>query len=152
MLAERERGQSEVVGTLMLTLVIVIVVIGGTGVLVTSFEAGDEPLADIAATVTTAEVMLVHQGGNVLETARLVVTLGTDDDRSVIRFGAGELSGPDSRTFEPTERWSHPASFDAGEAVTVRLVHRGSRDRPGFRLGGAPSNTTIFVETLEVDG
>jgi flagellin-like protein len=121
-----ERGQSEVIGTVLLVGVVVVTAsLVGTGLLA-STEADDDPLVDVDGEVAPDLISLTHAGGESLAVAELIVILRTDDGESRIPFADGSLDGATPEQFDPGETWTTTASFDEGESVEVYLVHKQS--------------------------
>lgn len=119
------RGQSEVVGSLLLIAVVVVSVsVAGVVVLADVYDRGNSPpqLAANATAVSPSEVSLTHVGGEPAldEDLRVLVRQGAttaDFDVEAVAYG------DDDGRFESGETWTRSVSLTAGERVTVWLVH-----------------------------
>ena len=134
------RGQSETVGIVLLTTVVVVTVsVGGAIVLVDAgSQAEQEPMVDAESAVTAGEIVLRHNGGDGVSASDIAVTvtgpeseqLSLGDDLSL----AG--SGDDSR-FQAGDVWkgSHGLTHGTGRLV---LVHE-------------PTNTVIHERAFDIE-
>lgn len=117
------RAQSETVGVLMLTAVIVLLV-GTVGILIVSnvMSAADEdPLVDVEGNATAQYVTIHHAGGESRATADVVVIL-EGDSRNTTRLSSwDDVRGNDPDRFEPGDSWrlSKPVSGDRLEITVV---------------------------------
>lgn len=126
------RAQSEAVATVLL-LVIVVTLVSGVGyVLLGTIEPDDDPMADVAATVTDDAVTITHRGGDSLPGDDLTVVLRYGGSEERYDFASDGTYGPDD-TFETGEEWrlDGPVPYDSGDRVEVLLIHD-------------PSNTVLF--------
>lgn len=116
-----EGGQSEVLGTVVLAVLIVTFVglVGSMVVFPLAVESMG-PTVDIGVSVTPTTVNISHDGGDEVSADDVVVFLDDSSGRS--RFDlAGNLSDP---TFVPGDTAVLGGrSFDPGDEVRVRVVH-----------------------------
>ncbi|PSP16792.1 hypothetical protein BRC62_05470 [Halobacteriales archaeon QH_10_67_13] len=142
--SERRRGQSEVIGVVLLTGVIVVVVsLIGTVVLGSLLGESDrEPLAAIEGGFEDGNVTLKHTGGDSLPTADLLVVLrnGGEErlrmDSTMNSTNATFVGGQaESGRFGPGDVWTY--NHSQSELVRVSVVDRGS-------------GTTIYTERFEL--
>lgn len=140
------RGQSEVVGVVLLTGVIVVVVaLVGTVVLGSLLGAGDrEPLAAISGDLEnksvcgSENVTLRHAGGDSLAAGDLTVILRNgDEERVAIDSETATFVGgqAESGQFSPGDVWTYNHSQSG--LVRINVVDRGS-------------GTTIYTERCDI--
>lgn len=128
-----DRAQSETVGVILLTGAVVVAV-GVAGALFlsqTGADAADDgPLVDANVSVTAAEVVVTHAGGDAVAVADLAVVVRGDGSSTRYAADPAAVDGDGDDLFEPTERFSveHGLASDASAAVLV--VH-------------VPSNTVL---------
>jgi len=117
-----ERGDSEVVGMVLLIAVVVIGVTLLTASALFVVPTEDEPQTDVAANVTETRVHVNHTGGEVVDADELSVVVRDGDDE----FRGDGIDGVGDQ-FEPGEGWSadHTTdlSVDDGDQVRVLVVH-----------------------------
>lgn len=131
------RGQSEVVGVILLTaVVLVLVTLVGAGILFQwQSETDDDPRVDVESELDATTLTLRHQGGDRLPAASVRVALrgNASADVSLANF----THRPGDR-FEPGSTWRHDRfTADLGGVVTVLVIHD-------------PSNTVLYERTHEV--
>lgn len=130
-----DRAQSEVIGIILLTAVVVIlsVVVGGT--ILTNIDAQDEPVANLDVSVNASNVTISHQGGSQLPTTEVTVYFrsGNTERHSLGTFP--EQQGDDDGDFDPGERVTRV--HNATKVITVFVVHD-------------PSNTVLYDRALDV--
>lgn len=132
-----ERAQSEVIGAMLLTAVIIIVMMTAA-VFVFDEVTGEEDqvLADIDHEVTADEITLKHNSGDTFDSADITVrtigdieeTLTLDDD-----FTNGE-------SFSPGSSWNTETNAfngDDGQAGTLLVIHE-------------PTNTVLLSESFVI--
>lgn len=140
------RGQSEVIGVVLLTGVIVVVVaLVGTVVLGSLLGAGDrEPLVAISGDLENKSVCggenvtLRHAGGDSLAAGDLIVVLRNgDEDRVAMDSENATFVGDqaESGQFSPGDVWTYNHSQSG--LVRVNVVDRNS-------------GTTIYTERCEI--
>ena len=124
------RGQSTVVGTILLVAVVVVsVTTFGLFSLSSITDRNESPMVDIDATLTVDGLALTHAGGDPLDATALIVRVDNDTDESFSDFEAGNLPGDDR--FAPGERWTNASTLPRGDRLTVWLIHE-------------PSNSVLF--------
>lgn len=122
------RGQSEVVGSLLLVAVTVIAVstvgtIAFSGIL--SEEGSVSVVIDGEVTTESdGTIRFQHGGGDSLAVADVtIVTRSESTDRRLL-FTAGDVRGDGDEYFDPGERWiNRSVTFEDGERVQLLLVH-----------------------------
>jgi flagellin-like protein len=115
------RGQSETVGVVLLTAVIVTVTVVAGTLIIADFQGDNatEPNIDIESSVDGITVTIEHQGGESYERVDDIVVIlqGIDDERH--RIGTFDVVGDtDNETFVPGSRWQKSVKSLSGE---VRL-------------------------------
>ncbi|MFC7133314.1 PKD domain-containing protein [Salinibaculum sp. GCM10025337] len=117
------RGQSELIGVILLTGIIVIlsVAVGTVSVSNLSSQAAADPLVDIGANATTQQVTVQHMGGEKLAVSDVTVILrGTNSERYPLETFT-QRSGDDATRFEPGDEWQRTHGI-TGDRMTVLLV------------------------------
>ena len=135
------RGQSEVVGVVLLTAVVVVAVsVGGALVLMEwQAETTQDPRVNVHTDLTATTLTVQHMGGETLATPDIVVLVETSegtDRRTLVEF-----DGPGER-FEPGTSWR--LSLRDGDdpftgVVEVFVIHE-------------PSNTILHDEKHDLTG
>lgn len=119
------RAQSEVIGVVFLTGVIIILI--GFVALNTFavFETTTGPTANLDADVGPSTVTLEHQGGDSLGGGETEVIF---DDGSTERYSLDSftIEQGDAGRFEPGESWSH--GHGKSDTIRILVVHRGETD------------------------
>jgi len=131
-------GQSEVVGVLLLTSVIIILV-GIVGLFVLSGQdTTRKPVADIEVTANESVVWLTHNGGDDLVESDVRVTFGRGGDGEWLLEEFDDADGSAERgRFEGGDR--RVQSHSATGVISVTVVH-------------VPTNTVLAQEFLDVPG
>jgi flagellin-like protein len=115
------RGQSEVLGSILLVAIVVLfLALLGAAVLapIASSDAG--PVVDVGVSVTPGAVNLDHDGGDTVAADDVVVVIDGPEGSSRTDLAAG-LAGP---TFEPGDTAVLGGqSFNPGDEVRVRVIH-----------------------------
>ena len=128
----RSRAQSEVVGIVLLTAVIVVLVsVAGAIVLSERFEEDDDPLVSVGSNATVDRVRIAHTGGDSLAADDVEVVVRDGNGTTRIALSAFEAT-PGSR-FEAGSEWETSVTLDPGQ-VTLFVVH-------------TPSETVLHEET-----
>jgi len=110
MMRESERGQSEIVGNILLIGVVVIaasiVALGIVGNINSQTGMNDErpSQVDLIADATADNITLSHNGGGSLEASEVSVRLSNDTTETRFRVDTANLTGSDGR-FDPGERF-----------------------------------------------
>ena len=125
-----ERGQSSLVGSLVMA-VIVALVLGAVGAqLFATFQVEESTVVDLEPRVNGSEVTLVHAGGDPLPLDRVRVTLdGEPGPTTRFTLDAATVEGDGDDRFEVGERASHPHGLGGG---VVRVLV--ADDRTGALL------------------
>ncbi|GAB7095498.1 hypothetical protein JCM30237_26520 [Halolamina litorea] len=116
------RAQSESVGVILLTAVVVVTV-SAAGAVVLADAGGDESTrADLSVNVAEEGVALTHNGGDSVAFAdlRIVVSHGNETWRPAVN-ASGIVRGDADDQFERGERWAWRQSLDISEVATVRV-------------------------------
>lgn len=117
------RGQSEVVGSLLVVAIVVLVVAVVGAVVLPGIATETGPRVDVRTTVTDTEFAFVHGGGEAVDGRDLRIALEYDGTTAELDFHAAGEYGPDA-TFAPGERWVNDSPpYDPGDVVQVTLVH-----------------------------
>lgn len=132
------RGQSEVIGVILLVAVIVTLVFGVGFVALSDLQSqtGDEQRVNIVSNTTASNVTLEHQGGAALDSEDVTLIISDDSEERYTLGNATQEQGADTRRFEPGDRWtrSHTVS---GETIRLVVVHD-------------PTNSVLHDETTVV--
>jgi len=130
--SSRSRAQSEVVGVILLTAVVVVLVgVAGGIFLSNAFDDDDEPLISVESTLTADRVTLAHNGGDTVDADDVEVVLRRADSTDRITLSA--FDNTSGEQFEPGSDWDTSVSLTAG-TVQLFVVH-------------TPSNTVVHEET-----
>lgn len=125
------RGQTEGIGIVLLTAVLVIV-IGTFGVFYLE-SIGDESGARVALDVEVSPTTLTvtHTGGESLATDEVVVVVRHENGTTArYPLTTGTLEGSSPGTFDVGETWTHPVSATTGDRLRVLVVHDGTDSVP----------------------
>lgn len=131
------RGQSEVVGVILVTAVVLVLVtlIGAAILFQWESETEDEPRTAIESELDATTLTLRHQGGDRLPAASVRVALRGNASADVALTDFSDGAG---YRFEPGSTWRHDAfATDIEGVVVVLVIHD-------------PSNTVLHEETHEV--
>lgn len=148
-MAPRPRGQSEVIGVILLTGVVTILVLG-TGLLVLSdtIDTDEEALATVESDLTVDNLTLDVRGGDVVDASAVAVILRANStERLRLDRNFTLRRGTDDRTFEPGDQWRGDNPLGSGE-ISVLVVDTDS---------GAVLHEATYVVgrngiVLEIDG
>ncbi|MBX0287414.1 PKD domain-containing protein [Halomicroarcula sp. F28] len=125
----QRRAQSESIGVILLTVVIVITVGVGSAVFLGSVaddaDRAGAPLVDFSVEVTATEITVTHAGGDVVAQSELTVIVRGQSTTKRYRVDAANVSGDDDGRFEPSERFRRAHDF-VGPTVDVTVVHNAS--------------------------
>lgn len=133
------RAQSEVVGIVLLTAVVVVVAaVVGTFVL-SSFEtdAGGEPKISIKSEINETTLVLKHNGGERYAADAVEVVLRGDTESRAFLNDGNFTAGSDPSVFEAGDVWCDYHDFGPGE---IRLF-----------VFDRESDTLLHDATLEVE-
>lgn len=133
------RAQSESIGVILLTGVVVIVVaIGGAVILDgAASDADSAPLVDVTFEVTTDKISVTHAGGDTVAQSALTVIVRDDTTTERYAVDAAHVTGDGDGQFEPSERFERNHGL-SGPTVDVLVVHD-------------DSNSVLAQESLDVD-
>jgi PKD repeat protein len=156
-----ERGQSEVVGVVLLTAVIVLVV-SVAGLFILSNTTTDAPpRISFDADATTQNITVYHAGGETIPEEELDIILrGASRERYAFSTFTQSI-GSDATVFEAGDEWYRSHGID-GEEVEVLIVHRPSNEviarqeidiqaSLAARIDYTPSKPTT-LDTVSFDG
>jgi len=132
------RAQSESIGVILLTGVVVIVVaIGGAVILDgAASDADSAPLVEFTVEMTADNLTVTHAGGDVVARSELIVVARGDTTTERYDFDAENVSGDGDGQFEPSERFKRDHGL-TGSTADVLVIH-------------IPSNTVLSRESLDV--
>lgn len=125
----RNRGQSEVIGTVVLIGIVVATTTALGGVVLAQFTgtaAPDEPLLAFEYEVNATNVTLIHGGGRTVGTDETVVILRGPDGETRYDVTESTIDGDGDDRFEPGERATMIHGFSAGETIEIVVVDEGS--------------------------
>lgn len=131
------RGQSELVGVVLLIGVFVVVatLIGVAIIGNVLSQADDAPLVEANVSATADNVTIVHAGGDAMDVDDVFVVVRRDTERTVGLGSFTELTGDGDARFEPGERRRRPHPFGAGR-LEVLVVHR-------------PTNEVVYSDAVD---
>jgi flagellin-like protein len=147
------RGQSEVIGSILLVAVIVVAVSTIGGILLSEIGSQeDPPSAVVEGSVTEANngtVQFEHGGGDSAEASALTVLVANESGpQRAFPFTPGDIHGNGDNRFEQGERWTNstilckspscPVPVSDSERVRIALVHE-------------PSGTLLFEGARSVE-
>lgn len=115
-----ERGQSEVVGSILLVAIIVLAMSVIGTIVLGAMLAQDEPVsATIDAEANTTHVAFEHGGGDTLASSDLTVIVRDETDEKQIDFA----ENASHESFEPGMEWSAEHGFAQCDRLQLWLVH-----------------------------
>lgn len=113
-----ERGQSEVVGTLLLVAVIVVAATAvGTFVLLSLSDEPAPPRVELSAAVDESDVTVTHEAGEPLDLRDIQLVVRHGDQQQTLDFESGRLEPGESVTR------AHGLTVTTGDRVDVVVVH-----------------------------
>jgi len=120
------RGQSETVGVVLLTAVIVILTVTAGAFILSDFrsQAEDDPNASIESTITAESLEIRHRGGDAFDTGRIAIIVTDAAGERTYRLGEDFTeTGGNTGSFEPGDRWRRDLlAADELLAGEVRLL------------------------------
>lgn len=132
----RSRAQSEVVGVILLTAVIVVLVTVAGGIFLSEMlDTDDDPLISAESNVTATNVWLSHTGGDSVAAADVEVIVRSSG--TTTRTPLSSFDSAPGDQFEPGTEWETAVNLTDGEAQLL-VVHR-------------PSNTVVHEAEYRVD-
>lgn len=119
------RAQSESIGVILLTAVIVVTVGAAGTVVLADIGAEETTRADLAVDLTDDRVAVAHNGGDSVpfDALLVVVRQGNDTWRPATNVSALARGDADAQ-FDPGERWVWNRSLDTTQVATVRVFDR----------------------------
>ena len=131
------RGQSEIVGTLLLTAVVIAIVTAVGMAFLGSLEETDAQTVDIEPSANESVVWLAHDGGNTVNRSTVTVHLdGSAGWTDEFRLNQTTLEGDGDGAYEPGETAVRSHGI-AGDWVDVMVVHD-------------PSGTVLLRATVDL--
>jgi hypothetical protein len=126
------RGQSEVIGVILLTGVVVLSASAiGLAYVETSTQTDEGPRADVDIAVGTDVITVSHNGGDGLRVADVRMIVAVNGSRVPYAFDDPKASWTGGTTFEPGEEWRNRSrTYHPDATVEVTFIH-------------APSNTVV---------
>lgn len=139
------RGQSETVGVVLLTAVIVILVsVLGAGILSSGAQSDEKPLIDLDIDITTTTISVTHDGGDTVDGTSLDITIRNETVSQ--RYGSA-VTGP----FRPTDTVTQSHSYTGTVTVLVAATDSnsvlGRESRTLYTDTGTNGETTPTTET-----
>lgn len=133
----RNRSQSEVIGVVVLTGVVVsLTVLVGILIIPDVVSNTSEPLIDLDAEATSNQVTVTHAGGDAVDTDDVLIVLRASSTEQHQLSSFTQDRGSDSTRFEAGDEWTRSHNT-ADERMEVLLVHE-------------PSNAVLDRETIDV--
>lgn len=134
------RGQSEMLGSLLMVAVVVVLITTVSAVYLSLAQPEPSgPRTDFDADVTPTNVTITHVVGEGVRVDEVDVVVRSGPNATRYGLTAENLTGDGDDRFELGERWrrGHGLSLAAGDRVTVLVVH-------------APTNTRLYEGTRVV--
>ena len=130
------RAQSETVGVILLTAVVVVLATMAGAVVIAKTPAERTPAVNIQVSATSQFVTVEHAGGDTLATSDVDIIVEGDSRQRVGLDSLTEIQGSDSARFAPGDIWrgSNPVE---GEQVRVTAIH-------------VPTNRVLDAQTVDV--
>ncbi|WP_135661531.1 type IV pilin N-terminal domain-containing protein [Halorhabdus rudnickae] len=127
------RAQSEVIGVILFTAVVVTLTVLVGATILGTVDTGDKPVTNLRAEVDASELTLSHHGGSTLDPREVSVVLrdGAQRRLALDEFGGGDRDG----MFAPGGQLNY--SHRANGTLRVLVVHN-------------PSNTILYDRVLDV--
>jgi flagellin-like protein len=150
--AMRERGQSEVLGAVLLTG-IVVVLVGTAGVFFfTDLNEDDEQLlANIEGEVTAERIALTHNGGDSFDSEEIGVVLTGDSERE-LGLKSDFSTSQSSDNLVPGDDWQHNTSgnliLGSGRLLVIHEPTNTVLLSEGYRVEVAPGGIELRVESF----
>jgi len=150
--AMRERGQSEVLGAVLLTG-IVVVLVGTAGVFFfTDLDEDDEQLlANIEGEVTAERIALTHNGGDSFDSEEIGVVLTGDSERE-LGLKSDFSTSQSSDNLVPGDDWQHNTSgnliLGSGRLLVIHEPTNTVLLSEGYRVEVAPGGIELRVESF----
>ncbi|MFB6081493.1 MAG: type IV pilin [Halanaeroarchaeum sp.] len=147
-MAGSDRGASETLGAILMTVVAVVAVSVAAGAMFVADAPAERPQAKIDATATDGTLTVTHVGGEPLDSEAVEVVLGASGV-SVTPEQAIDANLDGDGYFEPGEWWRF--SLDGSAPADVSLVYHGESavvvDEAAVQEGSAPEATTTTTTT-----
>lgn len=149
-----QRAQTESIGVILLTAVVVVTVGTAGAVMFSSIGTEDRTRADVSVTLSNDGVALAHNGGDpvAFTDLQVVVRNGNGTWRPVVDESTVLNSDGDDQ-FEAGERWVGWQALDRSEVTTVRVfdTNRGTllaqeRRYPSERTGLTPPPSVAVLD------
>ncbi|MBX0324010.1 PKD domain-containing protein [Halomicroarcula sp. F13] len=134
-----DRAQSETIGVVLLTGVVVVTI--GVAGFVTLGDIGasarSTPSLDIHAGATTQDVFVAHNGGSSVDSNDVTIVVVGDNRRQYTLADYTQVGGTDPTRFEPGGRWGLPNDV-GGASIRVVAIHD-------------PTSTVLDRDTVSVE-
>jgi len=117
-MSDARRGQSEVIGIVLLVGVVTVLVVGVGAVLISDLLQNDEQtVASIESDVTAQNITLEVTGGDTIDasTVDVIVRSGDDEYRLGLAANFSLRRGGSNQTLEPGDRWQGATPITSGE-------------------------------------
>ena len=155
------RAQSESIGIILLTFVIVVTVGVGGAVMLSGVaddaDRGSAPLVDATIEVTATEISVVHNGGDPVALSDLTVIARGDTRTERYDLDAANVTGDGDGIFEPSERFEREHGL-VGPTADVLVVHTASNTvlaQQAFDVGdygdGLPPSAAFSASPADPD-
>jgi len=131
------RAQSEVIGIVLMTAVVVILAVIVGGSILSTVDTQDEPVTNLEAAVDASNVTISHHGGTAFSTDEVTVQFRATGTERHSLGTFWEVQGNDDGTFSPGEQVSR--IHNASDVVRILVVHE-------------PSNTVLYDRAFDVPG
>ncbi|MFW6321906.1 MAG: type IV pilin N-terminal domain-containing protein [Halohasta sp.] len=122
-MTDSSRGQSEVVGTVLLAGIVVLAISIFGVMALNSIDYEERQLTDVSVAVTTENVTVAHAGGEPIAAGNLVAVISFEGDRE--RYSAADAGVSDP--VRTGDEWVIDSGLpygaaDRGEFVSVRVI------------------------------
>lgn len=130
-MSDRGRAQSETVGVILLTAVVVILATVIGAFLISNFDRNNEksPIVDIESDIHGGDLLIEHRGGESYETGDISVVLRGDFEEKRWRLNDNDFEherGTNPEQFSPGDRWRNEDVSDLmGEVELLVIDERG---------------------------
>ena len=148
------RGQSEVIGSILLVAVIVVAVSTIGAIVLSEIGTQDEPVSAVVEGSVTAEndgtVQFEHGGGDSVEASDLTVLVANESGpQQEFPFTRGDIDGDGDERFEQGERWTNSTIVCTSGPCPVHVTSDSERVR--IVLVHDPSGTLLFDGTRTIE-
>jgi flagellin-like protein len=138
-MSDARRGQSEVIGIVLLVGVVTVLVVGAGAVLISDlFQDQQQAAASIESEVTAQNITLDVRGGDRIPASNIRVILRGDDEyRLQLGTNLSLRRGESNETFAPGDKWQGGNPIDSGRVTLLVVETRSSAvlHKAEYKLG-----------------